>query len=96
MQFRTATAWTLGGALAPIVTALWVVFGATLLYFKSFRRGTELAWFDWPLFLTMLVAGGLMNIATMAIVSLVQGVTGVSLLPAPPGCGSPKPPAGTA
>ena len=96
MELLAATAWILGGALALIIAPLWVVFGVTLLYFKLFRRGTELAWFDWPFFLTMLVAGGLMNIATMAIVSLVHGVSGVSLLPTPPGCGSTKPPAGTA
>jgi len=84
MQIRTTIAWILGGTLALITTPLWVVLGVALLYFKLFRRGTELAWFDWPFFLAMVVAGGLINIATMGIVSLVQGVTSVSLLPAPP------------
>jgi hypothetical protein len=91
MLFRTITAWILGGALALITVPLWVTLGVTAVYFKLFRRGSELAWFDWPFFLTMLVAGGLINIGTLAIVSIVQDVTGVSLLPLPPLLDSPKP-----
>jgi hypothetical protein len=96
MWFLTATAWVLGGALALFTIPLWVLLGVTLPYFKLLRRGTDLAWFDWPFFLVMVVTGGLVNVATMAIVSLVHGVTGVWLFPPPPGWGPPRPPAGSA
>jgi hypothetical protein len=91
MRFRTIAAWILGGMLALVTTPFWVVLGLTLVYFKVFRRGEELAWFDWPFLLTMIAAGGLINIGTMAIVSIVHDVTGILLLPTPPVLGSMKP-----
>ncbi len=95
MQFLIVTAWILGATLAFIAVP-WLVLGLTLIYFKLIRRGTEMAWFDWPFFLAMVIAGGLINITTLAVALLVERFTGISLLTAPPNWGSPKRPGGTA
>ena len=95
MQFLIVIAWIVGAALA-VMALPWLVLGVAVIYFKLLRRGTEMAWFDWPFFLAMAVAGGLINMTTFGIVSLVERVTGISLLPPPPNWGPRRPPAGTA
>jgi hypothetical protein len=47
MQLLIVTAWIIGGAIAVIVVP-WIILGMAVSYFRLFRRGKGMAWFDWP------------------------------------------------
>lgn len=89
------TTWIVG-IILTVIAMPWLVFGVSVVYFKLLRNGTAMALFDWPFLLTLIVSGALINITTLAIVSLVQRVIGIELLPMPPEWRPVKRPGGTA
>jgi hypothetical protein len=83
MQFLLVAASIVGGMFASIALP-WLVLGVATVYFNLFRRGKDMAWFDLPFFLALLVATALINFTTLATLAVIKDVIGVSPLPAQP------------